>query len=139
MPDMTEYYQQIKELKAVLIEPKDPRSVQSGDSDVDEQIAVCAKNAQVYTRLEVKAGARLALLERDYSQAYLVKMAEYTDAKLEAMSAVRSQKEKLVKAELSDEQYLIDETQAARRYFGRMAEVMDAWVQIYKKFRSPVP
>lgn len=136
MSDMNEYYEQVQKLKAVLIEPKDPRAVQRGDADTDEQMAVCAKNAQVYARLEVKAGARLACLERDYATAYLAAMVSFDDAKLEAMSAVRSHKEKLVKASLAQEQYLIDETHAARKYFARMGEVMIEWLNIYKKFRK---
>lgn len=136
MSDMEKYYEDIKALKAVLIDPKDPRAVQAGDVAVDEQMAICAKNASVYARLEVKAGARLATLEKEYSAMYLAKMAEYTDAKLEEFSAVRSHKEKLVKAELADQQYLIDEASNARRYFAKMGEVMDAWIQVYKKFRA---
>jgi len=136
MSEMASYYETIKSLKAELLEMKDPRAVQAGDAEADEQLAVCAKNAAVYARLEVKAAARLALLEKEMGSLYLAKMIEYTDSKLESMSAVRSQKDKLVKAELVDHQYLIDETDAARKYFGKMGSVMIEWVNIYKKFRA---
>lgn len=136
MTDMQAYYEEIKNLKTYLLDPKDPRAVQSGDSEVDEQIAVCAKNLSVYARLEVKAAAHLSILEKEYSDAYLASMIEYNDERLEAICATRSQKEKLVRAELAEQQRRIDETNSARKYFSRMWETMNEWIQVYKKFRK---
>lgn len=134
--DSEQYYEKVKRLKAVLVQTGDPTTIRPGDEAVDVEAAKLTKNHEIYNRLSVHAGARLALLEKLYAERFLQVFASYDDAKLEAMSANRGDKKTLVKAELREEQAAIDETKNALIYFRAMADWCVQTTHYYKKIRE---
>lgn len=130
------YYAKVKRLKAVLVVVTDPQQIQKGSVEIDIELAKLAKNLEVYTRLSIHAGSRLALLDKEYAEKYLQAFASWTDDRLESVTANRGHKEKLVKAELREQQYQIDDTKNALIYFNRMQECCIQWMNIYKKLRG---
>lgn len=134
--DSERYYETVKKLKAVLVQTSDPTTIRPGSEACDVEAAKLTKNHEIYNRLCVHAGARLARLEKAYAERYLQVFGEYDDTRLDAMSANRGDKKSLVKAELREEQAAIDETKNALLYFRAMAEWCIQTTHYYKKIRE---
>lgn len=133
MTDMQSYYEKIKNLKARLVDIAQPQSIARGSIELELQMQYCAHNVEVYTRLKVHASTKAASLDKEYSEAYLVKCKELTDEILEEMSVTRSMKDKIIKNMLADIQYKKDETNSALRYFDDMRNTMIEFINIYKR------
>jgi hypothetical protein len=130
------YYAKVRSLQAVLVKTADPTTIRPGSEQCDIEAAKLTKNHEIYNRLTVHAGARLAQLEKEYAERFLAVFASYDDAKLEAIGANRGDKKILVKAELREEQAKIDECKNALLYFRAMAEWCVQTTHYYKKIRE---
>ena len=63
------YYNKVRTLQAVLVKTADPMTIRPGSDDCDVEAAKLTKNHEIYNRLAVHAGARLAQLEKEYAEA----------------------------------------------------------------------
>lgn len=136
MSDAEKYYETVKQLSANLVPTADPTTIRPGSEECDAEAAKLTKNHEIYNRLAVHAGARLARLEKEYAERFLALFAAYTDERLEAICANRGDKKALVKAELREEQAAIDEAKNALHYFRSMAEWCVQTTHYYKKVRE---